>query len=369
MTAPDDPQVIAAFVERGHRARAMAGVRSRRKHGANGLSKIQLKWISPPKGLPWARLFIDVLDGEAWRGLSVNARRVLDALICQHFRYCQRENGDLQISPCMITPALRELKEADLVETKQGVACNGIMRPPTLYELTMYRPKNSFQKEASRRFVWVPIEVMESAEWCSLSINARRIMDRLLIENALHKSAKNGQLRVSFRQFVGHGVGMRLIGSALKELLAAELLNITTGKPRGSLTPPNLYSITFLGTADNPATWRKLETNVVTLPKSKERKAKPKAVEKLFSAPISCSGKGRLPPLEGEASYIFSLPWQASGVAAPSQPAANGTPVAASSYRCVPGAHHTRSLGRFVCEAVESALASYSSTRTVAALA
>ena len=76
----------------------MSGVNLRRKHGATGLSKFQLKWINLPKRNPWARLFIDVLDGEAWRGLSVNARRVLDALICQHFRYYQKENGNIQIS-------------------------------------------------------------------------------------------------------------------------------------------------------------------------------------------------------------------------------------------------------------------------------
>ena len=31
-----------------------------------------LQWITPPKDRPWARLFINVLEHEAWRGLSVN---------------------------------------------------------------------------------------------------------------------------------------------------------------------------------------------------------------------------------------------------------------------------------------------------------
>jgi len=62
------------------------------------LSKIQQRWIAPPKDKPWVKIPIDVMDGERWHSLSVNDRRMLDALMCQHFRYFQRSNGDLEIS-------------------------------------------------------------------------------------------------------------------------------------------------------------------------------------------------------------------------------------------------------------------------------
>ena len=160
-------------------------------------------------------MFVDVIQGEAWRGLSVNARRVHDALTCQHFRYDQRDNGDLQISyrgfaragvtERKLAPAIRELVAAGFIATRQGLPPNGIMRPPTLYGLAVYAMAG-IVKAASRPFVFVPVEVMESPEWCALSINARRIMDRLLIENFRHRAEENGTLQVSFRQFAECGV-------------------------------------------------------------------------------------------------------------------------------------------------------------------
>ena len=275
----------------------MSGVNLRRKHGANGLSKLQLKWINPPRGRPWARLFVDVLDGAAWRGLSVNARRVLDALICHHFRYYQKENGNIHISHRqfqnagvtrrLTTSAIRELEAARLISTKQGEPADDVMRPPTLYHLNMYDEAEGFFKTASRRFVWAPVEVMESPEWCGLSINARQVMDRLLIENVRHKSEANGKLRISSRQFVRHGIGMRLISGAIKELMEAGFLAVTLGKSHGSQRAPHLYRITFLGTLDGPATWQTpVESNVVALPGIRlgptNRKAKSVPSEKLF---------------------------------------------------------------------------------------
>jgi DNA-binding transcriptional ArsR family regulator len=311
------------------------------------LNKRQLQWICPPKDRPWARLFIDVIDGEHWRGLSVNARRVLDALIAQHFLYCQKDNGDLQISyrgfekigvtPRFVGPAIRELKAAGMVEVKKGIPHNGIMRPPSLYEIVMYRPLkgNGFQKKVSRRFVWVPIEVMESPGWRGLSLNARRILDRLLIENLNHKSETNGGLRVSYRQFVDHGVTWRKIGKAIRELIEAGLIEVKAGeKRRGPMVPPNTYRLTFLGTTDGPPTWKrqdeskpavpqKPETNVMLWPK---RKAKLMS-KKLFPTPRSEGGAtplcevgnghfpppevvtvdGQLPPPEVVTSYICCL--------------------------------------------------------------
>jgi hypothetical protein len=58
------------------------------------LNKIQQKWVDPPRDKQWAKIYIDEMDGEGWRSLSVNARRMYDALICQHYRYIQGSNGE-----------------------------------------------------------------------------------------------------------------------------------------------------------------------------------------------------------------------------------------------------------------------------------
>jgi hypothetical protein len=73
-------------------------VKPNQKTRDSRLNKIQQKWIAPPRGNPWAQIYIDEMDGESWRSLSVNARRMYDALIWKHYRYYQRSNGELQIS-------------------------------------------------------------------------------------------------------------------------------------------------------------------------------------------------------------------------------------------------------------------------------
>jgi hypothetical protein len=102
------------------------------------------------------------MDGERWRSLSVNERRVLDAITCQHFRYYQRDNGDLKVSYSdfahagisnrrQASAAIKRLREIGMIDTKRGA-----------HKYKTYG--------ASRNFVWVPLEVMESESWCGLSI-------------------------------------------------------------------------------------------------------------------------------------------------------------------------------------------------------
>jgi hypothetical protein len=100
--------------------------------------------------------------------------------------------------------------------------------------------------------IWIPLWILKSEAWRNLSINARRVIYRLLIENTNHRAERNGKLRVSFDQFVDHGVGRRLIKPALDELVDSRLIVITKGPPRGTLRAPNLYRITFLGTLEGP---------------------------------------------------------------------------------------------------------------------
>jgi hypothetical protein len=259
-------------------------VKPNRKTRDSRLNKIQQKWIAPPRGKQWARIFIDEMDGESWRSLSVNARRMYDALICQHFRYWQGSNGELQVSYSGFQragiPNRREVAAAKRELIAAGkIACESrpnpdpnLKRPLTVYELPTYRKSGGFLQEANRAFVWIPVEVMESPAWCNLSINAKRVMDRLLIENRRHEGEGNGKLRVSYSQFVGHGIGRRLIAPALRELAEAGLLDISTEPRMGEYVGPNLYRITFIGTVDGPATWRM--PNVTPLPKKPKRKSR-----------------------------------------------------------------------------------------------
>jgi hypothetical protein len=258
----------------------------RSKHGPSGLlNKLQRKWISPPRDKPWARIFIDTMDSEAWRSLSVHERRMLDALICQHFSYYQKSNGELEISysyferlgitrRSYVAAAKERLIALGLIRVTRGENKKPHLMPPNRYEILFYREPQRFKEQATRRFVWVPIEVMESPAWCGLSINARRIMDRLLTENMRHKGEANGRLRVSYQQFIGHGLpSPNSVTDATKELTTASLLDVTKSPPMGAFKGPNLYRITFLGTVDGPATWQ-APPQIISLPKKPKRQSR-----------------------------------------------------------------------------------------------
>jgi len=222
------------------------------------------------------------MDGERWHSLSVNDRRMLDALMCQHFRYFQRSNGDLEISfggflragithRRYVAASKDKLAAMGLIAFKQGIGTNPDLLPPTLYEITMYRKDDGYIKAANRTFVWVPVEVMESPAWCNLSINARRVMDRLLIENQRHKS--EGMESCVFRMSNLRARRWYPPNAwAHRELTDAGLLAVTSApRPRGQYNAPNLYRLTFLGTTDEPATWE--AANVTPTPKKPKRES------------------------------------------------------------------------------------------------
>lgn len=301
--------------------------RVRRSKDGVPLTKPQRKHLAPPRRKTWARIWIDDLESEARATLSVNARRVLDALICHHFRSEQADNGALQVSHTAferagvghkyITSAIAELEAAGLARVSgRAMRSNPWMKAPTLYELPTYRPTEGVQAAAKRRFVWIPVDIMESAAWRPLSINARRVIDRLLLENFRHMGVDNGKLRVSVRQFTECGVAMRMAKGAIAELVDAGLIAVTKGVARGSLAAPNLYRITFHGTLDGGPTWAAGSPKEATaMPEEKlfahppkVKRAHPPKVkrEKPIYTPQSCSGEAKITPPKGEASIISS---------------------------------------------------------------
>lgn len=271
----------------------MAGVNLGWKHGSEGLDKLQRAWIDPPKDRPWEKLPLDVIKGDAWRSLSVNARRALYAMICWHYRHFQKENGNIRISHRQfmeagmshnfVADAIHELEAASLISIKKDetawlpkqsriareLPVFDFMNAPAQFRINMYdivnvdgngnRELADYVNAARKQppFTWVTLDVMESAAWCGLSLAARLIMDRLLIENAGNAAQNNGKLKVFFDQFAEHGVCRRWVARPVKELVDAGFIAVTSGKRRGKRRLASVYRITFRGTVDDPATWRK----------------------------------------------------------------------------------------------------------------
>jgi hypothetical protein len=93
------------------------------------------------KGEAFVKLYRDLLESDAWRSLSINARRLLDFLMIEHMRHGGKRNGFLlapreQLEKCgigarHISPAIEEAERVGLVDCKRGVG-----QRPSMYTLT-----------------------------------------------------------------------------------------------------------------------------------------------------------------------------------------------------------------------------------------
>ncbi len=119
------------------------------------------------------------------------------------------------------------------------------------------------KKKIDYGFLPRPIEMMETAAYRQLSLSAHRVLDRL--EIALHKTAgkANGELRVTYLQFVQYGVRRNSIQPALNELVAAGMVEITRKGRSGNneFRRATWYRLTYRDTAESRATheWRQFK--------------------------------------------------------------------------------------------------------------
>ena len=126
---------------------------------------------------------------------------------------------------------------------------------------------------------WLTIEMLESAAFRSLSIHARRALDRVIVEHWHQGGKENGRLKITWSNFQKFGVSRRYVGIALDELIAAGFLQNTIpgrrahGADKGE---PAQYALTWLPIIEPgnlipaPDNWRKPQP-------------KPKRAIKIFS--------------------------------------------------------------------------------------
>jgi hypothetical protein len=74
---------------------------------------------------------------------------------------------------------------------------------------------------------WHTTALKQSAAWRSTGIHERHVLDRLEIEHERHAGSENGNLGVSWGQFVDHGAHNNMVGPAIDRLVAVGLLEIT----------------------------------------------------------------------------------------------------------------------------------------------
>lgn len=105
------------------------------------------KLRSPPKGEPWRWLTRELLESAAWRGLSINGRKLIDFLLIEDMAHAGTENGNLvapydQLEAYALTRseirfAIDEAEFVGLIRCSRGGRWAGTNRP-SRYRLTFY---------------------------------------------------------------------------------------------------------------------------------------------------------------------------------------------------------------------------------------
>lgn len=104
--------------------------------------------MGPPPDVPWIFIPRDLLQSDAWRGMSHHCRKFIDFLMIEHCNHAGRENGNLQATYDQLTSAgltrkrisgaIREAERRGLVEVMKRGGLFGVNahRSTSRYRLT-----------------------------------------------------------------------------------------------------------------------------------------------------------------------------------------------------------------------------------------
>jgi hypothetical protein len=136
----------------------------------------------------------------------------------------------------------------------------------------MKRPRSSrFSRKpnappAEEPWVWLTRDMMESESWRALTSNARRVLDRIMIEHMSHGGTQNGELIVTYDDFVRFGLSSRrATAQGIRIAVALGFLDVTIRGMRsyGGARRASRYGLTWLPRSDRtPASnrWRSIRS-------------------------------------------------------------------------------------------------------------
>jgi len=121
------------------------------------------------------------------------------------------------------------------------------------------------------------IEMMESPAYRSLTLAARRVLDRVEIELAHHGGHDNGGLPVTYDDFEHYGIHRHQIAPAIHEAVALKFLEITKSGRAGNaeFRAPNLFRLTYRHTKRDEPThdWKRITTTEQALKLARQARA------------------------------------------------------------------------------------------------
>jgi hypothetical protein len=126
--------------------------------------------------------------------------------------------------------------------------------------------KTNKRLKIGAQFVPHTVDMVESPAWRTLSLSARRVLDRIEIEHMHHGAAENGRLPVTFDDFEKYGIERHAIAPAIRECEALGFIEVTQRGRAGNadFRQPNVFRLTYINKyqAGEAATneWRRVET-------------------------------------------------------------------------------------------------------------
>ena len=160
------------------------------------------------------------------------------------------------------------------------------------------KPRNKRNSPpADESWIWMTRRMIESDAFRALGINARRVLDFVILDHMAHAGTENGRLCAPYSQLVLFGVAKSEICSAITELETFGFIEVTKGQRLGGRQQASRYRLTWLSSADGePATnrWRSVTVAFIRAYREerrrratlqKERKRQQRAVRDKKPAP------------------------------------------------------------------------------------
>lgn len=161
------------------------------------------------------------------------------------------------------------------------------------------RERKIFGPPKGQPWVWLPHDLLESDAWQGMSINARRLIDFLLLDHMNNAGRENGHLMATHEQLVAFGLTRRKITEAINEARYLGLIDFERGGRWAGTKRPSKFRLTFYADKDGaPPTnrWKGITKQGIREWRERNRSLKKARIEKQFSTPTSCIPP---PPLRG----------------------------------------------------------------------
>ena len=145
------------------------------------------------------------------------------------------------------------------------------------------------------------IEMLEAPSYRILSLSARRVIERIEIEQGHHGGKDNGRLIVTYDDFESYGIHRHAIGPAIREAEALGFIELTERGRAGNAKwhAPNTFRLTFRSTkglrGDGTHEWRRIGT--IEAAEAIAKAARTRVGKKHFPVAENATRQWRKPPL------------------------------------------------------------------------